>query len=84
MASMQVIDSGQGILVGEEYRFQRKDGSLCDGAEDRGFILRNAEGKAIRMVGGMRDLTEQEITGGGSVARPAHGKHRDALRRHRP
>ena len=42
-----------------EYRFERKDGSHAF-VQDRGFILRDATGKGIRMVGGMRDLTEQK------------------------
>jgi PAS domain-containing protein len=37
-----------------EYRFQRKDGSYAS-VQDRGFILRDVAGKAVRMVGGMRD-----------------------------
>lgn len=42
-----------------EYRFQRKDGSYAL-VGDRGYILRNATGRGVRMVGGMRDLTEQQ------------------------
>ena len=42
-----------------EYRFRRKDGSYAF-VQDRGYILRNAAGQAIRMVGGLRDLTEQK------------------------
>jgi PAS domain S-box-containing protein len=41
-----------------EYRFQRKDGSYAF-VQDRGFIVRDASGQGVRMVGGMRDLTEQ-------------------------
>ena len=44
---------------GAEYRVQRKDGSYAL-VQDRGFILRDAAGRAVRMVGGMRDLTEQK------------------------
>jgi len=42
-----------------EYRFERKDGSYAF-VSDRGYILRDTAGKGIRMVGGMRDLTEQK------------------------
>lgn len=42
-----------------EYRISRKDGGYAIVA-DRGYILRNAEGHAFRMVGGMRDLTEEK------------------------
>ncbi len=44
---------------GAEYRFERKDGSHAF-VQDRGYILRDAAGRGIRMVGGMRDLTEQK------------------------
>jgi PAS domain S-box-containing protein len=42
-----------------EYRFQRKDGTYAF-VHDRGYILRDGAGKGIRMVGGMRDLTEKK------------------------
>jgi PAS domain S-box-containing protein len=42
-----------------EYRFQRKDATYAF-VHDRGYILRDAAGKAVRMVGGMRDLTEKK------------------------
>ena len=42
-----------------EYRFQRKDGSYAF-VQDRGYILRDAARQAVRMVGGMRDLTEKK------------------------
>ena len=40
------------------YRFRRDDGSYAD-MLDRGFIIRDGEGKAIRAVGAMTDLTER-------------------------
>jgi diguanylate cyclase (GGDEF)-like protein/PAS domain S-box-containing protein len=40
------------------YRLRRKDGSYAD-VRDRGFILRDAHGRAIREVGGMLDVTQQ-------------------------
>ncbi len=42
-----------------DYRFQRKDGSYA-WVHDRGYIVRDSSGNGIRMVGGMRDLTEQK------------------------
>jgi len=42
-----------------EYRFLRKDGDYSF-VRDSGHILRDADGKGIRMVGGIRDLTEQK------------------------
>ena len=40
------------------YRFRRDDGSYAD-VLDRGFIIRDAEGRAVRAVGAMSDLTER-------------------------
>jgi PAS domain S-box-containing protein len=53
------------VLIGKgssifscEYRFRRKDGGYAY-VLDRGHIIRNAAGKAVRMIGGMTDLTER-------------------------
>jgi two-component system sensor kinase FixL len=40
------------------YRFRKDDGAYAD-MVDRGFIIRDEEGRAIRAVGAMTDLTEQ-------------------------
>lgn len=40
------------------YRFRRDDGSYAD-VLDRGFIIRDARGRAVRAVGAMSDLTER-------------------------
>jgi PAS domain S-box-containing protein len=40
------------------YRFRRDDGSYAD-VLDRGFIIREEDGRAIRAVGAMSDLTER-------------------------
>ncbi|WP_165357161.1 PAS domain-containing sensor histidine kinase [Sphingosinicella sp. CPCC 101087] len=40
------------------YRFQRSDGGYAD-ILDRGFIIRNADGRALRAVGAMADVTER-------------------------
>src|SRR5690606_4077320 len=41
-----------------DYRFKKTDGSYAR-VNDNGIIVRNESGKAIRMVGAMRDVTEQ-------------------------
>ncbi len=41
-----------------EYRWQRKDGSYAT-ILDRGYVLQNAEGKPVRMVGSTMDITER-------------------------
>ena len=42
-----------------EYRLRRKDGTYAD-VRDRGFILRDAHGRATRAVGGMLDITQHK------------------------
>ncbi|MDQ3277755.1 MAG: PAS domain S-box protein, partial [Bacteroidota bacterium] len=42
-----------------EYRLRRKDGSYCF-VYERGHILRDAGGKAVRMVGIMQNITERK------------------------
>lgn len=51
-----VIDSGGAFWTGE-YRFRRGDGSYAS-VMDRSYVMRNAEGKALRMIGSMVDVTE--------------------------
>lgn len=43
----------------DEYRFVRNDGSSAF-IVDRGFIIRDETGKAVRMVGGMTDITARK------------------------
>jgi PAS domain S-box-containing protein len=50
-----VIDS-DGTTWTDEYRFRRVDGSYAD-ILDRGHVIRTAQGRAVRMIGAMLDLT---------------------------
>ncbi|WP_460550483.1 sensor histidine kinase [Hymenobacter daeguensis] len=43
----------------EEYRFRRADGTWAI-VFDRGYILRNAAGQAVRMIGAMQDITARK------------------------
>lgn len=43
----------------EAYRFKRKDGNYAS-VIDRGFIIRDKNGKATRMVGSLQDVTRQK------------------------
>lgn len=60
----RVLDSIHGVIDGRgehwsaEYRFQRHNGDFAV-VSDRGFVIRDSNGSAVRMVGGMTDLTEQ-------------------------
>lgn len=53
-----VIDS-DGQKWSREYRFLRADGSYAH-VFDRGHVLRDDEGKPVRMIGAMLDLTERK------------------------
>lgn len=43
----------------DEYRFRRADGSYA-AVFDRGYVLRNEQGQAIRMIGAMLDITARK------------------------
>lgn len=49
---------GQGDTWSAKYRFQRGDGSYA-WVIDRGYVVRDEQGHAIRMVGSTMDLTEK-------------------------
>jgi PAS domain S-box-containing protein len=62
----RVLDSIHSVIDGgerwsAEYRFRRHSGDFAI-VSDRGFVIRDTEGHAVRMVGGMTDLTEQRQT----------------------
>lgn len=44
----------------EEYRFLKSDGSYAS-IIDKAVIIRNAEGKAIRMIGAMQDISQLKV-----------------------
>jgi two-component system, cell cycle sensor histidine kinase and response regulator CckA len=56
-ASISAALNGDAESWSEEYRFRRRDESYAR-VLDRGYVLRDAQGKAIRLVGSMIDLTE--------------------------
>ncbi|GAB3861868.1 hypothetical protein GCM10028822_41870 [Hymenobacter terrigena] len=43
----------------EEYRFRRADGTWAE-VFDRGYLLRNGTGQAVRMIGAMQDITPRK------------------------
>lgn len=66
--------AGTGETWSDEYRFVRDDGDVRF-IFDRGFILRDASGKALRIVGSMVDITQRKI----AEARLAQADKLDAL-----
>jgi PAS domain S-box-containing protein len=57
---IQAVIDGDGAHWTDEYRFQRADGSYII-INDRGYVVRDAGGKAVRMVGALQDITERKV-----------------------
>ncbi|MCE7987555.1 MAG: PAS domain S-box protein [Caldilinea sp. CFX5] len=58
-ASVQAAIAGGERFWSGEYRFQRADGSYAH-VLDRGYIVRDAAGKPLRMLGAMVDISERK------------------------
>ncbi|WP_373568720.1 PAS domain-containing protein [Pseudomonas sp. efr-133-TYG-103a] len=56
--SIHAVIDGTDTAWTDEYRFQRADGSYAE-VLDRGHVIRNADGKAVRMIGAMLDLSQR-------------------------
>jgi len=54
---MRCVNSG-GTRWEEEYRFIRGDGTIAE-VMDRGFVIREEDGKAVRVIGSMTDMSKQ-------------------------
>ncbi|GEM_PF-3723535 len=48
-----------GQLWSDEYRFRRRDGTYAH-IYDRGYVLRNSSGAAVRMIGAMADISDRQ------------------------
>jgi diguanylate cyclase (GGDEF)-like protein/PAS domain S-box-containing protein len=59
MQTMRAAIRGSGHSWSAEYRFERGDGSWAH-VENRAYVIRNADGRVVRIVGGMTDLTERK------------------------
>jgi two-component system cell cycle sensor histidine kinase/response regulator CckA len=58
LAGIRAALAGTGSTWRDEYRFERADGSMAF-VSDSGFIIRDAAGHAVRMVGATVDTTER-------------------------
>jgi len=56
--SIHLVIDGGGERWEADYRFLRADGTYAE-VLDRGFVLRDERGRALRMIGAMIDLTER-------------------------
>jgi len=54
-----VVNNPEYYVWNDEYRFLRADGTYAI-VLDRGYVLRDDKGKAIRMIGAMLDITERK------------------------
>lgn len=58
LASLQAALDGASDDWEQNYRYQRRDGAYAH-VQDRGYILRDDSGRAVRMVGGMLDRSRE-------------------------
>ena len=59
LASIHAVIGGSGNYWQDEYRFRRGDDSYAF-VHDRGSVMRDRDGKAVRMIGAMADITERK------------------------
>ncbi|MCG6110730.1 MAG: PAS domain S-box protein [Paracoccus sp.] len=58
MRSFENLRTGQQDICKDIYRFQRADGSWAT-VEDRGFVVRDEDGRVTHMLGSMIDISER-------------------------
>lgn len=58
-AGIYAVINGDGAIWSDEYRFRRKDGSYAD-VFDRGYLIRDSQGRATRMIGAMQDISDRK------------------------
>ena len=66
-----------------EYRCRRADGSYAE-VYDRGYVLRDADGRGTRMIGAMMDVTQRKQLEERAAAGPEDGGGGPARRRRGP
>ncbi|WP_158798846.1 PAS domain-containing sensor histidine kinase [Pedobacter sp. L105] len=59
ITSIEMVLNSQETNWKAEYRYLKADGHFAE-VVDRGFIIRNTDGAAIRMVGAMHDISERK------------------------
>lgn len=57
-AAMNGLLAGETDIFHERYRFRRANGSWAK-VEDRAFLIRDVEGRALRVLGSMTDISER-------------------------
>ncbi len=59
ISGTQAVIRDGGNVWSDEYRFRRGDGTYGT-VIDRGYVVRDEEGRAVRMIGSMMDITERK------------------------
>jgi PAS domain S-box-containing protein len=59
VTSIHAVIDGGGLSWSGEYRFRKADSSYAY-VFDRGFVIRDIRGNAVRMIGAMLDITERK------------------------
>src|SRR4029450_3168570 len=62
---------GGGEYWSDEYRFRRHDGSYSH-VLDRGYVVRDENGKPVRMIGAMTDISQQPQVGTAATGSQGH------------
>jgi diguanylate cyclase (GGDEF)-like protein/PAS domain S-box-containing protein len=59
MSGLEQVIHGGGTFWSDEYRFRKGDGSFAY-VLDRGYVVHDAQGKPVRMIGAMVDMTQRK------------------------
>jgi PAS domain S-box-containing protein len=57
----RVLNDPSELYWADEYRFRKKDGEYAY-VSDKGYIIRDASGKALRLIGATRDVTDRKVS----------------------
>lgn len=56
---LDAVRNGRDVEWSDSFRFKRKDGSYAY-VQSRGFLIRDENGRAVRMLGSMNDVTQRK------------------------
>jgi PAS domain S-box-containing protein len=59
LSGLHALGEKSGEVWSDEYRFRRGDGTYAD-IFDRGYVIYDAAGKSVRMIGAMMDISEKK------------------------
>ena len=59
LGAVEAVINAEGMFWSDEYRFMQADGAYAS-ILDRGYVMRDEQGRAYRMIGAMMDITERK------------------------